>query len=846
MKKLNIMLHITRMLSTAKNLDDGILAALAFIGDYYHVSRAYVFELGEDNLHSSNTYEWCAEGVSAEKDNLQDIPVTAYGYDTAFINRDVVTYPSLMYMTPDLREIIEPQGIYAMIHCAIRDNGVFKGYIGFDDCISSRPDWTVDSEETKCLEFCAGLLSLYLIKERNLHVAAVLNKQLANEQAQFRDALVRDALFTVNVDFTDGYITEDIVDEAGNSLLKPLGCTVPAPYTETTERFFDTYLFEPIGDAATKGILKQEDIRRTFLSGSSLEILEYHIRTLDKYVRFIPLLYKHPETEHIMGVCVAKDISEQYLKERKLKEEQEAFLKAMSRSYIAIYHFNLIESVCHKLHGEDFTDYIPKNTTVGEAISLFEEKELTPEEVGANCDFWNCATITERMEDTNSLAREVYTRNNGWIRMNLIAYQRDGDGVVTEVLWLFRIVDKQKKKELEMTRALEVAYEQAQLANAAKTDFLSRMSHDIRTPMNGIVGMTKLATEHIHEPERLANYLEKIRISSDHLLTLINDILELSRIESGKVTLTRELIDLRSLSRTCISVIDSNTVGRNLEIEQYYQPMESPFVYSDALRMRQVVLNIISNAVKYTPDGGSISIRFENEISADGKYMDAKMTVADTGIGMSKEFLKHIYEPFAQEDEHSARTQFVGTGLGMAISKEIIDLMGGNIQIESEKGKGTTVTVIFPVEVAGHLEVPEVREEAFSVEEVSLQGVSCLIVEDNELNREVASELLSERGLEVTMAVDGRDAVEKFKASQPGEFDFILMDIMMPVMNGIEATKAIRALERPDAGIVPIIAMTANAFAEDVAKSIEAGMNAHLSKPIDINKVMVTIRKYLI
>ncbi len=459
-------------------------------------------------------------------------------------------------------------------------------------------------------------------------------------------------------------------------------------------------------------------------------------------------------------------------------------------------------------------------------------------------DFFDIEAFDYKLKDTDCFTREIKNAKLGWIRYNILAYTRDSSNHVTKVLWLVQEIDKAKKQELEMSAALESALSDAKTANEAKTNFLSRMSHDIRTPMNGIIGMTKIARDHIDDKDKIADCLNKISISSDHLLSLINDILELSRIESGKVVLSKDLVDLNDIADVCLSVMQSSIVGRNIKIDVVYSKIDNRYVYTDALRMRQIIMNIISNAVKYTLDGGSIMLNFDNKV-IDESHLLAIVSVKDSGIGMSETFLKHIFEPFSQEDEHGARTKYKGTGLGMAIVKEMMDLFGGTVEIRSEQNVGTCVTLSFPLELAKEVLVEdEMMGEACAVNHAVLEGLNVLLVDDNELNREIAGELLSSFGMKITMACDGNEAVDIFSASEENEFGCILMDILMPNKDGYEATSEIRSMNRADARTVPILAMSANAFEEDIQKSKSFGMNDHLSKPIEIDSVVAAIKKY--
>ena len=408
-----------------------------------------------------------------------------------------------------------------------------------------------------------------------------------------------------------------------------------------------------------------------------------------------------------------------------------------------------------------------------------------------------------------------------------------------EKKYILDLSDRTKDKKIN--QRLEDAFHTAENANRAKTTFLNNMSHDIRTPMNAIIGFTNIAMKHEPEPE-VRGCLEKIRESSDHLLTLINDVLDISRIESGKIKFAPIGVDIVEVADTVLSIMYGFLSNRNITFHTHLAIPETRYVLADAVRIREVLVNILGNAVKFTGDGGSITFTSDYLPGADDRHMIVRYRVTDTGVGMTKEFVKHIFDEFSQE-ESSARTHYKGSGLGMAISKRYVDLMDGNISVESEKGKGSTFTVELPLELT---EADKVQKQASPGDSTDLAGVKSLMAEDNDLNAEIAMVQLEELGIHITRASDGKEALKIFASNQPGTFDIIFMDIMMPKMNGYEATKAIRALQnRPDARTIPIIALTANAFAEDVQASLDAGMNDHLSKPIVIDEVVKTIARNL-
>ena len=377
----------------------------------------------------------------------------------------------------------------------------------------------------------------------------------------------------------------------------------------------------------------------------------------------------------------------------------------------------------------------------------------------------------------------------------------------------------------------------ANSANTAKTTFLNNMSHDIRTPMNAIIGFTDIALK--NQPgEEIRSCLEKIRRSSDYLLSLINDVLDISRIESGKIEYAPAPVDITAVTDSAVEIARGFLINRDLQFVVHRDEPETRYVLADEVRIREILINILSNAVKFTHDGGSITFESFRVPGEDAQHILFCYRISDTGIGMSEEFTKHIFDEFSQENA-GARTQYQGTGLGMAITKQYVEMMGGTIGVESVKGKGTTFTVQLPLELAGAIEKEEKTEVP---DQKSLTDLNILMAEDNDLNAEIATMLLEDKGMRVTRAVDGCEVVEMFKNHPAGTFDAVLMDIMMPRMDGYEATETIRQLpDRPDGKTIPIIAMTANAFAEDVQKCLNAGMNAHLAKPIVIDTVTKAI-----
>ena len=391
--------------------------------------------------------------------------------------------------------------------------------------------------------------------------------------------------------------------------------------------------------------------------------------------------------------------------------------------------------------------------------------------------------------------------------------------------------------ESDFNELLTLARDEAESANRAKTEFLQRMSHDIRTPINGIIGMVDIASASPNDMDKQAECRAKIRDASSLLLDLVNEILDMSKLESGRVTLSHEPLDLADSLASSYAVVERLAAERRVKLELNISELEHPWVMGSPTTVRRLFLNIVSNGVKYNREGGSLAVTAV-ESGYDGEKATYTFTFADTGIDMSEEFQKHLFEPFAQEGV-TEQTSFGGTGLGMPITKRLVEAMGGSITFTSKKGVGTTFVIAVPFEICD-AEGSGLKDDAS--EAPTLEGVCVLLAEDNELNAEIAEFVLEQAGVEMELATNGQEALEMFCASEPGYYDAVLMDVMMPVMGGYAATRKIRATDRPDAGL-PIIAMTANAFAEDRIKAKEAGMDDHLSKPLDAPKLVRTLAR---
>ncbi len=414
---------------------------------------------------------------------------------------------------------------------------------------------------------------------------------------------------------------------------------------------------------------------------------------------------------------------------------------------------------------------------------------------------------------------------------------RRADGSPISCYGLVMDIDEQKKAQDKINEALNAA----ELANEAKTSFLARMSHDIRTPLNGIQGLLEINDQHAEDIVLTGKNRQKAKVAADHLLSLINDVLQLSKMEDPEVVLADEPFNLLEMTEDIFTIIElrAHENGITIERQDDGKLKDYPYVWGSPLHVRQIFINILGNAVKYNKKNGTITV-WASSKRTDDAHIVFKVVITDTGIGMSEDFQQHLFEPFAREHEEMTGKRD-GTGLGMAIVKRLIDKMGGTIDVQSTKDIGSCFHVEIPFRIAKESDIEERMPDESTCD---IRGRHILLVEDNELNMEIAETSLSDAGAEITKAANGRQAVEIFSTCEPGTFDIILMDVMMPVMNGYEATECIRSLDRKDAGTIPIIAMTANAFMEDVEKAKQAGMNEHLSKPLDIKKMLAVIAGY--
>lgn len=639
---------------------------------------------------------------------------------------------------------------------------------------------------------------------------------------------------------------------ANNEVLYLYKCETMEQFRELTGNSFRGMVHPDDLDVVESSI--EEQIVK---SQRNLDYVEYRIICRDGEVRWVEDFGHYVRSDVYGGVFYVfiSDVTDkmndytkrenEFISELRDQELLRTALQSTASSYREVYMLDLVNNYYrmiypdnHNVEGRgNYKELLEKRVVFDKTDSRLQgniRERLQPEQ------------IQEALTDEN-VVEYRYVRNmpeggEEWCVVVFTVNERR-DGVPVSVVMGVRSIEEIIRSEERQNAILKDALIQAKQANEAKNMFLANMSHDIRTPMNAIVGFSTLLENEAEHPDKVRQYAKRITSSSRHLLGLINDVLDMSRIESGNMALNVVRLSLRELLEEISTIIlpQAGKKDQSFRINSYGQTPD--WILGDKLRLEQVLINLLTNAVKYTPEGGNIELNVFGCGQRSANYVHLQFVVTDDGIGMSEEFQKTIFEPFTREI-NSLTNKVQGTGLGMAITRNLVELMGGTISLESKKDEGSTFTVDmeFPLPEQKEDVQPEIRIQDV---ERPLVGKRILAAEDNEINAEILGEVLRLEGIEYDLAHDGREAVELFVDSEPGYYDMILMDIQMPRMNGYDAARAIRASVHPDALAVPIAAMTANAFSEDVQRAISSGMNEHISKPIDIAALHETFKRLM-
>ena len=704
-------------------------------------------------------------------------------------------------------------------------------------------------------------------KERKMRMKAQQQEQdyIAELQentyqlSSYKRAILSDALISLEINLNRDILLYGVwKDEAGREvpLEEILGLSTPCSYDEYITRWNEKFVRSDSAARFSQST-SREYLQGTFAEGKPEITLDYEAKTIEGRKTWLrrSICMTQNRAGDVIAYTSVKDISDVI----EAGKREEAYVHALSTDYSSIAVVKFFENkkddtvTLHSRIAEDLRALL--DDEILHEMNFSRRMELLLKYIyPADRESFNASTSREEILNSFREGR-THTANFRMVGADgeHIYYQerfiplRDEDGNITGMIACLRDINEEIRKEFGHRRELEEAKTAAEAANKAKSTFLFNMSHDIRTPMNAILGFTRIAGKHVHEPEEVENCLRKIEVSGEQLLDLINDVLEMSRIESGKVNLEYEPVRVTDAFVKISPMFKSLAMTKSIKYSATFGEIHDNYVWADEFHTSRIFTNLISNAIKYTPEGGEVHACIEQVSSAANGAADYRFTVEDTGIGMSPEFLEHMFEEFSREKTSTVSGQ-TGTGLGLAIVKKLTEQLGGTIKVESEQGKGSRFEVTLPLRLETEAEFAEhhFTGAGLQTEETErdvLSGKRTLLVEDNELNREIACEVLEEKGLLVETAEDGKIALDIYKEKEPGYFDFILMDIQMPVLNGYEATLAIRTFENGHCH-VPIIAVSANAFAEDIARSLQSGMDAHIAKPISPDELIKVLEDF--
>ena len=843
-------LLILDQISDRATYDALIPSLLENIGQITHANRAYIFSIHEEEeCYYRNAYEWCQDGVTPQIENLQHVPAALIPYWDGTLRRgkaisiwDLETVRDTM---PAEYEILHAQDIRSIAVLPIFAAGKFVGFIGLDD-----PDQSVYDIASKMLQVISGHLGCirsHLDAQETLRESrAQLESQLISLQREtyLVDALASDYRCIVRCN-----LTQDTAQTIKGSTRCPTGTS--GVFSEWVRKAYDEYIIH----ASAPDFLSFFDRKQLLAALSAKQILNYRLEVVPdeaghRYLEVqIAPLHSVEDGQHKIAIGI-RSIDDLVLREKCLEAKKERARKhlqfrkdliaTIGKIYCAIYFLDLDKGTYMEITGKSaYQNTLGNEGLLNKGNRIVRRFLVAPESQASMKNFLDPSTLSDRLRERDTLCQSYLTTDGIWHLGRFLVKGRHEDGSVATLLYTIHDIDETKRAEIAYQEELKKSAREAQIANQAKTDFLRRMSHDIRTPINGILGMIEIADNHPTDIEKLKDCRHKIRQAAGTLLSMVSDILDMNKLESGMLEPESVPFDIWALLMEVNHLTEMQAPAYGVTVHVKNPPFPVRRVIGSPTFLRRVLLNIASNALKYNRRGGRIEFSCE-KIEIKGEKVYFTLTCADTGIGMSPSFQQRAFEPFTQES-NTARTHYMGTGLGLSIVKEFISKMGGTITLSSQKDVGTrfTITIPFTIDHASQ------EAETVSQSPVSLSGLHVLLVEDNELNREIALCLLEKEGMEITTCENGAEAVKAFRESPLGYYDLILMDIMMPVMDGYEASRRIRSLPRRDASTIPIFAMTANAFQDDIEKSHQSGMNEHLTKPLHTKTMLDAIRKYV-
>lgn len=777
---------------------------LQLLGKCSGADRVYIFDKKEKNRkeYFCLQYEWKNEDDILEKEQLfSEITVEDIPHWTDELKKGLtIQVTDCEELSPMEQEynLMKKHHTYSRVLAPIFSRDHLSGFIGMDHFYKGISELFIHQ-----LAFVGAHLNT---ARENLHMFTLLGKNLESmeKERQILNVLCEDCTSVYKVNLLDDTAEVVKLEQGANApkILKSREKIILC-YSKELKYYYDHF------------VIKE--------SAPDFPVL-IAFRHVDEIIK--------EERNHQREL-------EDSLAEVKMNNE---IISAISKIYYMIYRIDLQDFYYEEITGgsENHRFTGMKGTAAAHITSDSSEKVASKYRAMVK-QFYDLSTLKKRLEKEESIAVDYLATDNNWHLARFIVQSRAEDGTARQVLLVIRVISEEKRREKYLIDAVE----EANRANEAKSEFLSRMSHDIRTPMNAIMGFTRVARNHLHEPDKILDCLDKINLSGSNLQQLINDVLDISRIESGEFRIDSEPVKLSELCKLYEQNIRGTAEDKNQKFICNRHDIIYDTVLSDRLRIGQIYMNLLSNAVKYTPEGGTVELEVYEEPFPDKDKIRLVSIVRDNGIGMSEKFMKEMYSQFSRAiDTRVNKVQ--GSGLGLAIVKKIVDQMNGTIEATSRLHEGTTFRVTLDVPFIREQEVSETTAEIpFFKLRPSRIIKTLLIAEDNDLNYEILEEQLEMYGIHCVRAVNGKECVQLFEIDPSGTYDAILMDMQMPVMNGLDATRAIRRLPSPESKQIPIIALTANAYLEDVQKCKEAGMNDHMSKPVQIEQIIRTVERWM-
>lgn len=799
-------LLILDQISDSATYDALIPSLLENIGQITHADRAYIFSIHEEEeCYYRNAYEWCQDGVTPQIENLQHVPAALIPYWDGTLRRgkaistwDLETVRDTM---PAEYAILHAQDVHSIAVLPIFATGKFIGFIGLDD-----PDHSIYDIASKMLQVISGHLGCIY---SHLEAQKALSENRARLESQLlslrRETYLVDVLASDYRCIVRCNLTQDTFETIKGPTRCPTGTS--GVFSEWVRRAYDEYIIH----ASAPDFLSFFDRNQILAALSTKQILNYRLEVIPdeaghRYLEVqIAPLHSVEDGQHKIAIGI-RSIDDLVLREKCLQAEKERarkrlqfrrdLISTIGKIYRAIYFLDLDKGTYMEITGEaEYQKAIGNEGLLNKSTPIFRRSFIAPESQASMKDFLDPSTLSDRLRERDTLYQPYLSADGLWHLGCFIVKRRHEDGSASTLLYTIQNIDEVKR--------------------------------------------TEIADNHPTDIEKLQDCRHKIRQAAGTLLSLVSDILDMNKLESGTLEPESVPFDIFALLMESNHLTEMQAPAYGVTVHVKNPPFPVRRVIGSPTFLRRVLLNLSSNALKYNRRGGRIDFSCD-KIEIKGEKAFFTLSCADTGIGMSPSFQNRAFEPFTQESD-TARTHYMGTGLGLSIVKEFVSKMGGTITLSSQKGVGTrfTITIPFTIDHASQ------EAETASQSPVSLSGLHVLLVEDNELNREIALYLLEKEGMEITTCENGAEAVKVFRESPLGYYDLILMDIMMPVMDGYEASRRIRSLPRRDASLIPIFAMTANAFQDDIEKSHQSGMNEHLTKPLHTKTMLSAIRKYV-